>query len=158
MLVIDLQLLAADSETLLRAYGPPVEAFRAAGILNDDFANITAEDLANDFQAYVEDFGSEKIVAEGLITREMLEKVRRVDAKLDEMSGPQDPELWTDEGLRTREEWNVVRRFATEALEAMGYDVDLPPPWSGKVVPARGQLALEDRIRGGSAPKRQDPL
>lgn len=38
-----------------------------------------------------------------------------------------DPELWTDAGLRAREQWKQVRALAAAALEAFGWPVESPP-------------------------------
>jgi len=113
LLLRDLQTFAADAETMIRAYDPRCGA---------------ADDLVNDYDIHLE--WAEKAVREKLITVEMLEKARAVDAKVVEMTNIHDPSLWTDEGLRTRTEWTIIRRLAREALEAMGYDIEPPPPLS----------------------------
>ena len=114
MVLQDLQCLAAEPEVLLRAFWFPGP-------------NYIPDDLAEDFAFHVElaDF----CVREGLISQELLNHARAVDAKLNQMSGPQDPSLWSDEGLRTREEWVAVRQLARAALTAMGYALEPPPPW-----------------------------
>jgi len=122
MLLQDLQTLASDAETLLRAFPPMIPA---------------ADEVALQFDDH---FGfAERFVEDGLITREMLERVRAVDRILGEMSRRHDASLWTDEALRQREEWKEVRGLAREALVAMGYGLDPPPPWerTTKVVRAR---------------------
>jgi len=122
MLLQDLQTLASDPGDLIRAYPPMIPA---------------ADQLANDFHDHLE-FG-ERFVQEGLITQGMLDKARATDALLDVMSDRHDPSLWTDEAVRTKGEWKVIRRMATEALASMGYDLE-PPPSAAKtmkIFPAR---------------------
>lgn len=137
MLLIDLQMLAADAEVLFRAFYPPTSACRdLPNVIADDFVNIVADDLANDFNTYLE-MVSGAAVAEGLVSEERVDVVRRVDGKLGEMSGAQNADLWTDQALRTSNEWSVIRRLAKEAILALGHRVEPPPPWSGRIVPAR---------------------
>jgi len=113
MLLRDLQALAADPETLIRAYDPRIPV---------------ADDLVNDFDAHLE--LAERCVEEGLIAKDMLDKSRVVLEKISEMSKRHDPSLWTNNALRTHPDWLEVRRRALEALRAMGYDFEPPPPRS----------------------------
>jgi hypothetical protein len=137
MLLIDLQMLAADAEVLFRAFYPPASAYQGLPhVVAEDFSNIVADDLANDFNTYLEMI-SKPALAEGLVSKEMLDVIRRVDKKLDEMSGAERADLWTDQALRTSNEWSVVRSLAKAAILALGYQVEPPPPWSGRIVPAR---------------------
>jgi len=114
MLVQDLQCLASEPDVLLQAFWFP----------GPDYI---PDDLAEDFAFHME--LAELCVREGLVSLEQFSHVRAVDAKLSQMSGPQDPSLWTDEGVRSREEWVTVRELARGALAAMGYTLDPPPPW-----------------------------
>lgn len=115
ILLQDLQSLASDADTLVRAYPPMLPV-----------ADETVADLDNHLEL------AKRAVGNGLITREMWEKARAVDAKVAEMSERHDASLWTNEGLRTRSEWEEVRRLAQEALAAMGYGLDPPPPWQSR--------------------------
>ena len=120
LLLQDLQTLAAEPEILVLAYPPFIPA---------------ADELANEFEFHL---GLASIcVKEGLISQEMLDRAREVDSKLTEMSDKDDPSLWTNEDVATREDWRVVRRLAQEALTAMGYDLEPPPPWwkTTRIVP-----------------------
>ncbi len=47
-----------------------------------------------------------------------------LDARLDEMSGEHNAELWTDEALRSRPEWEEVRRGAREILELFQWPIE----------------------------------
>ena len=139
MLIRDLHLLASDSEALIRHYYPPDDVIRQyarpGADIDHEWKEFAADDLANDFDTCLEMV--EQSEAKRLISPEMLEKVHVVDAKLDEMSRLHDQELWTDAALRTRAEWNEVRRLATEALQIMGYEPEPPPIWTGRIVPAK---------------------
>ncbi len=130
MLVLDTQLLAADANLLIRHYYPP------GTTAETPLAEIAADDLAEDFNTRLEQ-AEWNVDAKRLISADALAKIHAVDKKLGEMSGPQDPELWTDAGLRSRAEWNEVRHLAKAALEAMDYELDSPPPWSGPVISYR---------------------
>ena len=112
ILLQELQSLASDAETLIRAWPPMLPA---------------ADETVADFDVHLE--LAKRAVDEGLITLEMWEKARAVDAKISEMGDLHDPSLWTDRGLRTRSEWTEVRNLAKEALAAMEYGLEPPPPW-----------------------------
>lgn len=113
MLLKHLQALAADVETMLLAYPPGCGA---------------VDELVNGFAHYLE--CSKAVVEEGLVGEGYLDKARLVDQKLTEMSDRHDPMLWTDDALRSKLEWVEVRRLAKEALTAMGYELEPPPPGS----------------------------
>jgi len=121
MLLIDLEMFAAEAEVAVRAFRPPWLSTRD---------NTIARGLANDFFGYL-DYVSEKVVAAGLVSREMLAPAHRVATTLQEMNRANGEDLWTDEAFRTRDEWTAVRRLATEAIRALGYVVEVPPPKSG---------------------------
>ena len=122
MLLQDLQKLASDAETMLKAFPPMIPA---------------PDEVALEFDDHWE--FAQRFVEEGLITPKMRERVQTVDRFLSEMSERHDASLWTDEALRKRKEWKEVRRLAREALAAMGYDLEPPPPWEKtmKVVRAK---------------------
>jgi hypothetical protein len=113
MLLKHLQALAADPETVLRAY--PADC------------DVT-ETLADDFNEYLD--RSERAVREGLVPADYLEPAGLVGKQFSDMDGRVDPDLWTNEALRRKPEWAALRRLAAEALAAMGYDLEPPPPGS----------------------------
>jgi hypothetical protein len=113
MLLKHLQALAADAETMLLAYPAKCAAI---------------DELVNDFALYLE--SSKPLIKEGMVSHEYLDKAHRVDQKITEMSERHDPKLWTNDALRDNLEWEEVRRLAKEALAAMGYDLEPPPPGS----------------------------
>ena len=113
MLLRDLQALAADPEILVAAYDPRVPI---------------ADDLINDFDAHLELAAAR--VGEGLISNDASEKCRAILGKISEMTQRHKPALWTNEALLTRPEWLEVRKLAREALKAMGYELEPPPPRS----------------------------
>ncbi len=53
--------------------------------------------------------------------------VRDLDKKLEEMSGPQHEELWTDDALRQEPDWEEIRVLARRVIDVMGWS-DTPPP------------------------------
>lgn len=113
MLLRDLQALASNAETLIAAHPNFIPA---------------ADDLANGFDHHL---GlATMCVEEGLITEGMLSCARAVDAKLTELSDRHDESLWTKEALSKHEAWYEIKRLAAEALTAMGYELEPPPPRS----------------------------
>lgn len=132
LLVQDLQYLAVEPELLLRAFWFP----------GPDYV---ADDLANDFDTRLEQ--AKRCVEEGLLTDEQYAKAMVVDDLLDEMSDRHDPMLWTDEALSYRDEWAKVRDLAMEALAAMGYDLEPPPPWQETTVVQFAGRTWIDRFR-----------
>lgn len=122
MLLQNLQALACETETLIRAYPPGIPV---------------ADELVNDFDSHLELVERDREAA--LLSAHDLDRVRAVWEKIHEMSGRHDPSLWTDEGLRTRPEWEEVRRLGRETLASIGYDLDPPPPWQERmrIAPAR---------------------
>lgn len=107
MLLRDLEALAADAETLMAAY---------AGV-DRYLGEMATDDLANDVDWHLE--LATLCVEQGLITEAMQDKVRVVDAKLFEMSDRHDESLWTNEALRTWQEWGGhpdAGRRGTEGL------------------------------------------
>jgi len=114
MLLRDLQALAAEPEDTINAYDPRCPV---------------ADDLAEDLCEHLR-IVTETCLEEGLITAQQLANIRLVDELLDRMSDRHDPELWTDEALRTRKEWSEVRALARKALASLGYDLEPPPRWS----------------------------
>ena len=113
MLLRHLQALAADGDTLLRAYPSRAHA---------------VDEVVNDFSSYLQ--MAKKAAEEGLVTNAMLDKARAVEDQITEMSKKSSPSLWNEQGLRKRREWVVVRQLSAEALKALGYDVEPPPPLS----------------------------
>jgi hypothetical protein len=113
MLVKHLQALAAEADTLLRAYPPNAAAL---------------DELVNDYDHYLN--LSMRAVAEGFLCREYFDPAMGVNEKIDKMSGRRKAHLWTEDGLRQSLEWAALRQSAVEALRTMGFDLELPPPLS----------------------------
>src|SRR5688572_17600723 len=68
--------------------------------------------------------------AETTVTDEQRSSLAELDALTDRMSGEQNAYLWTEDALRSRPEWDEVRRMARKALELFGWplkDTDVPP-------------------------------
>jgi hypothetical protein len=58
---------------------------------------------------------------EAKLTDEQRSSLAELDELTDRMSGEHNAHLWTDEALRSRPEWNEVRRMACKALELFGW-------------------------------------
>lgn len=56
-------------------------------------------------------------VQAGVLSAEAEMAIRRVDEKLDSMSGVQHSDLWWTDRLVNSQEWKEVRKLANEALE-----------------------------------------
>jgi len=113
MLLKHLQVLAAEPDVVFAAYPPDCDV---------------AEVLPDDFIEYLDRSG--RAVREGLVPEDFLDAARLVERLLAEMYDREDPELWTREALHRRPEWASLRRLAADALAAMGYDLEPPPPKS----------------------------
>jgi hypothetical protein len=58
---------------------------------------------------------------EAKLTDEQRSSLAELDELIDRMSGEHNAHVWTDEALRSRPEWNEVRRMACKALELFGW-------------------------------------
>lgn len=72
------------------------------------------DDLALDLDAVLGAY-----LATGALTEEQSAALGEVDEQLDRMSGGENADLWTHEGLRNASEWANVRRLATRASELL---------------------------------------
>lgn len=66
-------------------------------------------------------------VARPLLSSQQHEVVRRLDQQLERISGPENMQLWTVEGLTTAPEWDCVRDLAATVLREMGWPCESPP-------------------------------
>lgn len=48
-----------------------------------------------------------------------------------------DNQLWSDEGLRSRPEWERLRSLARDALQTFGWPLEKPPSYLNEFTPAR---------------------
>jgi hypothetical protein len=62
-------------------------------------------------------------VGRGEVSIDVELAVKRVEEKLDEMSGQQNAHLWTPEALANSPQWETVRSLASEALEKLKVDI-----------------------------------
>ncbi|MHB1037555.1 MAG: hypothetical protein ACYC35_22035 [Pirellulales bacterium] len=85
---------------------------------------VVADELALEFdnwwKAYESNFGH-------LCSQQQREAVSAVDHLLAEMSGPDKPELWLDDGCLNHPKWSEVRRLAADVLSAFEWPPGLPP-------------------------------
>ena len=58
------------------------------------------------------------------LTDEQRSRLTALDARLDEMSGEHNAELWTDDALRSRPEWEEGRRDARTILELLQWPME----------------------------------
>lgn len=49
-----------------------------------------------------------------------------LNSKLDEMSGPENSQLWLEDTLRTDASWEMIRDLARHALNAIGWPIENP--------------------------------
>jgi hypothetical protein len=86
-----------------------------------DFASAT-HDLAIEFEV-----SSEKAFATCPLPDDAAERLRQLYLQLERMSGPERAELWEDDALETRTEWQTVRELAAATLASMGWELAPPP-------------------------------
>ena len=70
-------------------------------------------------------------------TRAQRDAVADVDRLLDQMSGPEHAELWSEQALREAPEWNMVRNAARHALHQLGYAEGPVMPSDATYIPGR---------------------
>ena len=90
------------------------------------------------------------------LTNDQRSSLVMLDSLLDRMSGQQNAHLWTDEALRSRPEWDEVRRKARKALELFGWpleDTDVPPDERAMLRQALRVAALPAGQQVASFPK-----
>lgn len=80
------------------------------------------------------------------LSEELRVSLSELDALLDQMSGPHNAHLWTDEALRSRPEWDEVRRRARRALELFGW------PYEDEDVPPDERVMLKEALRVAALP------
>ena len=61
------------------------------------------------------------------LTAEQIEMLDGLDSELERMSGHENAELWTEEGLRHSPRWERIREDARLALNAFGWPYETPP-------------------------------
>jgi hypothetical protein len=113
MLLKHLQVLASEPDAVFAAYPEDCDV---AEVLPDDFSEYLGRCWW--------------VVRDGLVPQDYLDAAKLVERQLDEMYDREDPALWTREALRRRPEWAGLRRIAADALAAMGYELEPPPPRS----------------------------
>jgi hypothetical protein len=78
----------------------------------------SADELAQE----LDDVLRAALAAPGLLTAEQEARLRALDQQLDDMSGAERADLWTEPSVRTSPEWDEVRRLARLALESLRRD------------------------------------
>ncbi len=59
------------------------------------------------------------------LTEEQRSRLSALNRRLDQMSGEHNAELWTEDALRSRPEWEEVRREAREILELFQWPIEV---------------------------------
>jgi hypothetical protein len=62
------------------------------------------------------------------LTSEQENRLFVLDEFLEEMSGEQNENLWTDQALFSDPHWNKVRLLAKKVLASFGWQKEVPPP------------------------------
>lgn len=79
------------------------------------------DEIAIDFDSYCQ-WALEGYQAPKL-SNEQRTSLLALNTRLDEMSGQQNADLWTDDALRTRAEWEQVRSDARKILDVFGWSM-----------------------------------
>jgi hypothetical protein len=83
---------------------------------------VVADEIALDFDNWCR--WALKGVAAPLLTDEQRSSLVALDSRLEEMSGESNADLWTDDALQCRPEWDDVREDAHRILDAFGWSID----------------------------------
>jgi hypothetical protein len=59
-----------------------------------------------------------------LFTQKQKDLLEELNSLLDEISGPENSDLWQEESLRTNIIWEKIRILARSALQALGWSID----------------------------------
>ncbi len=59
-----------------------------------------------------------------LFTKKQKSLLEELNSLLDEISGPENSDLWLEESLRTNAIWEKIRILAQSALKALGWSID----------------------------------
>ena len=89
-----------------------------------DFAEPTDElelDQQETQAAFLKEWGP-------LLSPQQTEVIRRLEAELDTMGGPDNAKLWTTEALAVAPQWARVRELAAAVLREMSWPLEPPPP------------------------------
>lgn len=86
---------------------------------------VVADEIALDFDNWC------KWALDGFdapsLTDEQRSSLAALDSRFDRMSGEHNPDLWTDDALQCRPEWDEVRDDASRVLDAFGWSIDGNP-------------------------------
>ena len=82
-----------------------------------------ADELALNFDHWRRAAGADPSVRLSRSQRETLDEIER---HIDRMCGHANAHLWTRSGLRDSPRWSTVRQAARAALEAFGWDLEVP--------------------------------
>lgn len=83
-----------------------------------------ADELALDFANF---YGAVRGNYPNDYTAEQWATLETIDRALEERSGEENAERWTDDAVRTSCVWEMIRGLARTALDALGWEVSAPP-------------------------------
>jgi hypothetical protein len=58
-----------------------------------------------------------------------------IEHVLDQMSGQENADRWTDDAVRVSGDWGLLRTLAQIALGAIGWKVEIPPSYAHEYIP-----------------------
>ncbi len=85
---------------------------------------VVADELALDFDNWWKTFESN---FGDSCSRQQRQAVVALNQLLDEMSGPEKPELWLGPECLNQPKWTEVRQLAADVLSTFGWPLDAPP-------------------------------
>lgn len=91
-------------------------------------ADEMALDFSNWYEAAVGNFGHG-------FKPSQIAALKSIDDLLEKMSGEKNAEYWTDEAVRSGNQWAEVRLLAKKALDEFGWRLEEPPSYGHEFVP-----------------------
>jgi len=85
---------------------------------------LETDELALNFDHGLRAAGADPVVRLSKVERGALEAL---EGLIDRMSGPKNAHLWTRAALCDSAQWSRVRQAARAALEAFGWELEVPP-------------------------------
>lgn len=116
--------MVADREWLLQELRKSLRALALPGpeaLRTQPDGTAKADELALEYDNFLvstlDNFESD-------FTAEQVQALRRVNGLLEEMSGEENAELWTDQAVCSHARWDEVRRLAQQAMQLLGWSCD----------------------------------
>ena len=91
-----------------------------------DRTRSDTDDLVNDFADWAI-YWTPRLEAEGLVPGRLVAVLHAIAGRLTDMTERPDTSLWTDEALRTLDDWREIRALSAAALESFrGMGIRVP--------------------------------